>query len=202
MTDTDVPDNITRQRLAVGHQRGRAVDHWSLTGLAGAGRYCPPATTCSNSSPPSCSRTRRHSPKPSPSASKNNTAPAASESRSAGSSPGRRATQSSGTTVEPADSPPSPASTPRPGLGCVESTVRAVSVAAGWLVRVRGGSWPAGHARPGRRMATCTWTGTSDLLLVLEFRPPGPFHIGLRQFAAFESVCVPNRESAPADRSV
>lgn len=37
MTDTDVLENIDQHRLAVGYQRGRAVDHWSLTGLAGAG---------------------------------------------------------------------------------------------------------------------------------------------------------------------
>jgi CubicO group peptidase (beta-lactamase class C family) len=37
MSDTDVLGNIDHQRVATGHQRGRPVDHWSLTGLAGAG---------------------------------------------------------------------------------------------------------------------------------------------------------------------
>ena len=37
MTDTDVLANIDPDRLAVGYQRGRPIDHWSLTGLAGAG---------------------------------------------------------------------------------------------------------------------------------------------------------------------
>ncbi len=37
MADTDVLENIDPDRLAVGYQRGRPIDHWSLTGLAGAG---------------------------------------------------------------------------------------------------------------------------------------------------------------------
>jgi CubicO group peptidase (beta-lactamase class C family) len=37
MTDTDVLEDIDPGRLAVGYQRGRPIDHWSLTGLAGAG---------------------------------------------------------------------------------------------------------------------------------------------------------------------